>query len=211
MLLGLLGNTGEADAATLGLGGLGGVTFTEIPSNGQIQLTLLLDTQGLSLEGFHVGIDFSGGLLSILDFVHAPLPGLFPDVFGTPSIDNDAQTIRGINQTTFTTPLPPGIYTLGTVRVQTTQSQRITATPGLFGEVLGVGGGACPGTAAGCTVSISRFRMVPEPGTAFLMLLGLLSLPSRARPQRASGQPHRGRSPRRDQRAASAICGEKER
>jgi hypothetical protein len=147
-----------------------------------VDLELYLDTEGLSFEGYYVGVDFSGGPLTILSVNHQPLPGLFADLFGAPAIDNVASTIRDINQTTFTTPLGAGTYILDLISVEVgalVEGQMITATPGLFdSQVLGLGGGSCPGTVEGCTVSIQTLEItaIPEPGTALLTASGLLML-----------------------------------
>jgi hypothetical protein len=79
----------------------------------------------------------------------------------------------------------------------------ITATVGLFGKVLGLGGGSCPGTTAGCTVSFNSFQVVPKPGTGLLVWCGLLSLAFQR--QHTNGRRLRLRV-RRRQRPASAAA-----
>ena len=96
-----------------------------------------------------------------------------------PLIDTNADTIRRMNQTTFGTPLGAGEYALDLITIQVgmiAPGEMITATPGLFGESLGLGGGACPNTEPGCMVSFSSMQIVPEPGIALLLATGLLGL-----------------------------------
>ncbi len=176
----------SAQAATLGLREASSdATNITVLSGDTVNIELYLDTEGLSFEGYFVGVDFSGGPLTILSVNHQPLTGLFADLFGAPLIDNVASTIRDINQTTFTTPLGAGVYVLDLISVEVgalAAGQMITATPGIFdGEALGLGGGSCPGTVMGCTVSIQTLEItaIPEPGTALLTASGLLMLAAR--------------------------------
>lgn len=176
----------SAQAATLGLRQVSTGATSVVASLGDtVDLELYLDTEGLSFEGYYVGVDFSGGPLTITSVIHQPLPGLFPDIFGATVIDNVASTIRDINQTTFATPLGAGTYVLDLISVEVgalVVGQTITATPGLFdSQVLGLGGGSCPGTYVGCSVSVQSFEFtpIPEPGTALLTASGLLILAAR--------------------------------
>jgi hypothetical protein len=125
-------------------------------------------------------IDTQGGAISGLSLAHQPLPGLFADLFGAPVIDNAAGTIRDDNQTTFTTGLAAGVYVLDIISLTVDAygpSVEMLLTPGLFGgQVLGLGGGSCPGTTAGCSVTTQSASIIPEPGTALLMGLGLMGL-----------------------------------
>jgi len=172
-----------AGAAVLGLRETGtGLTTINAGPGQSVSLELFLDTEGLTLEGYYVGIDVDrqGGTISGLSLTHQALPGLFADLFGAPVIDNAAGTIRDDNQTTFTTGLAPGIYVLDIISLTVDAygpSDEMLLTPGLFGgQVLGLGGGSCPGTSAGCTVTTQSASIIPEPGTALLMGLGLMGL-----------------------------------
>jgi len=179
----------SAHAAILGLRQVGtGLTTITAAEGSSVDLELFLDTQGLSFEGYVVGIDINagGGSVSGISVTHQPLTGLFPDLFGPPVIDNAADTVRNDGQTTFTTGLGSGVYVLDILSfvVDAYGPEEIVVTPGLFGEVLGLGGGSCPGTVMGCSVSYESASVIPEPSTALLMGLGLagLGLSGRKRP-----------------------------
>jgi hypothetical protein len=172
-----------AGAAVLGLRQVGtGATTINAGPGQNVSLEIFLDTGGLTLEGYYVGVDIDrqGGTISGLSLTHQALPGLFPDLFGAPVIDDAAGTIRDSNQTTFTTGLAPGIYVLDIISLTVDAYgpiDEMLLTPGLFGgQVLGLGGGSCPGTTAGCSVTTQSASIVPEPGTALLMGLGLMGL-----------------------------------
>jgi hypothetical protein len=176
----VLASAGSSQAVSVGIRevGTGALEVTAGPGS-TVVLEVFLDTDGLSLEGYYLGIDFTGGPLTIQSVVHEPLPGLFPDLFGVPQIDNVAQTVRDMNQTTFLTPLAAGEYVLDLITIQVGalgSGQTITASPGLFGQALGVGGGACPGLAPVCTVSFASASIVPEPATGLMLAAGLLLL-----------------------------------
>ena len=182
-----------AQAASVGLReAITGATEIGVgPSGGSVDLELFLDTGGLSFEGYYLGVDFTGGSLTIESVTHQPLPGLFGDLFSAPVIDNDAQSIRHLNQTTFTTPLGAGEYVLDVITIDVgplTGGAEIIGTPGLFGEVLGLAGGACPGTVEGCTVSFSSVHITPEPATALLLAGGILGLALQRSQRRIQGQ-----------------------
>ena len=80
-----------------------GTLLTTISANAGdlIDLELVVDTGGLTLEGYSIGIDFTGGNVDILGVTHQSVGVLFPDLFGPLSIDNVANTIRNINQANF--------------------------------------------------------------------------------------------------------------
>jgi len=169
---------GTAQAATVGLRDPTTKSSTVLGApGGTVDLELFLDTEGLSFEGYYLGVDFIGGLLTIQAVTHEPLTDFFP-VFGAPVIDNVAGTIRQINQITFSTPLAPGEYVLALITIQlgATPGLPITVTPGLFGEVLGLGGSSCPSAMPSCSVTFSSAMIVPEPGTALLLATGLFGL-----------------------------------
>ena len=175
----LLLSSGAAQAALVGLReATTGFTSVEAAPGAIVELELFLDTEGLSFEGYYLGVDFTGGPLTIQSVAHQPV-GLFADLFGAPVIDGGAQTVRDINQTTFVSPLAAGEYVLDLITVQIgalAVGAVITATPGLFGQVVGAGGGSCPGTVAGCSVSVSSALIIPEPGTGLLLAASLLLL-----------------------------------
>jgi len=178
----LLALSPAAHAATLGLRQVGtGLTTISADEGASVDLELFLDTQGLSFEGYLVGIDINagGGSVSGLSITHQPLAGLFPDLFGPPVIDDVADTVRNAGQTTFNTGLGSGVYVVGILSFVVDAygpSEEIIVTPGLFGQVLGLGGGSCPGTMMGCSVSFESATVIPEPSTALLMGLGLAGL-----------------------------------
>ena len=182
-LAGLLGaGAPDAGAATLGLRQVGTGFTTINASEGQsVSLELFLDTQGLSFEGYLVGldIDLQGGSVSAMSVTHQPLAGLFPDLFGAPVVNDASGTIRNDGQTTLTTGLPSGVYILDIISLTIDSygpSDEMIVTPGLYGEVLGLGGGGCPGTTAGCSVGFESASIIPEPSTALLLGLGLMGL-----------------------------------
>ena len=177
----VLVSSGAAQAVSVGVreAATGAATVNGAGPGTTVVLELFLDTEGLSFEGYFLGIDFSGGPLTIQSVAHQPLTGFFPDLFGAPQIDGVAQTIRDINQITFASPLPPGEYVLDLITVEVgslVSDAVITVTPGLFGEVIGAGGGSCPGTVQGCSISVSSFLITPEPGTGLLLAASLLIL-----------------------------------
>lgn len=172
----------SALAATIGLREVGtGLTEIVAEEGETVSLELFVDTDGLSFEGYMIGVDITGGDVSGISVTHQSLTGLFADLFGTTVIDEGLGTIRAINQTTFSTGLGSGTYVLDiiTLTVDTYASSalpEIVLTPGLFGESLGLDGGACPGNIAGCTVNVSSASIVPEPSTAVSLGLGLVGL-----------------------------------
>lgn len=174
----LLVAAGSAQAATVGLrdATTKSSTVSGAPG-GTVELELFLDTEGLSFEGYYLGVDFTGGLFTIQSVTHESFTDFFP-VFGAPVIDNVASTIRQINQITFSTPLAAGEYVLGliTIQLDATPGLPITATPGLFGEFLGLGGGSCPSAMPSCSVTFSSAQIVPEPSSALLLATGLFGL-----------------------------------
>ena len=128
-LMVLLLSPGAAQAASVGLrdSTTGATNIAAVPGD-IVELELYLDTEGLSFEGYYLGIDFTGGPVTI--------QGVAPQTLGT----------------------------------------QITAPPGLFSEVLGLGGTSCPTSGPGCTVSFSGVQIAPEPGTGLLLAAGLLGL-----------------------------------
>jgi hypothetical protein len=177
-----------ADAARLGLQEVTtGLTDIVSSEGDSVSFELFLDTEGLDLQGFMVGIDIDtqGGSVSGITITHQPISGLYADLFGAPVIDTQLLTIRNDNQSGFTTSLPAGVYVLDVITITVDNyavdfpgsgERQVTLTPTLAGETLGLGGGSCPGTAAGCGVTVESATMVPEPGTALLVGLGLLGL-----------------------------------
>ena len=181
LLLSLL-MAGSVSAANIGLREVGtGSTEIYAEEGDVVSLELFVDTEGLTFEGYMIGVDITGGEVLGVSVAHQSLTGLFPDLFGPAVVDAPAGTIRSINQTTFSTGLGAGTHVLDviTLTVGTYASDvapEIVLTPGLFGESLGLEGGACPGNVAGCVVSVSSANIVPEPSTAVCLGLGLLGL-----------------------------------
>ena len=172
----------SALAATIGVREVGtGLTEIQAEEGDTVSLEVFIDTGGLSFEGYMIGVDITGGDVSGISVAHQSLTGLFPDLFGTTVIDEGLGTIRAMNQTTFSTGLSAGTYVVDiiTLTVDTYASNllpEILVTPGLFGETLGLGSGACPGNVAGCTVDVNSASIVPEPSTAVTLGLGLVGL-----------------------------------
>ena len=179
-----------AQAALIGLRETGTGLTTLVASPGAtLSVDLFLDTQGLSFEGYAIGVDFTGGSVTGIAVAQEAI-GLFPDIFGPPVINDAAGTVRNVNQTTFSGGLPAGVYVLDTLTFSLasydTPDNELILAPGLFGEALGLGGGSCPGTTAGCSVNFASATVVPEPGSALLLALGLGTLHWASRNPRAS-------------------------
>lgn len=178
----------SAGAATVGLRQAGtGLTTVQAATGVLISFELFLDTDGFDFQGYNLGIDFTGGSVSSLSVTHQSLAGMF-EFFGTSVIDNGAGTVRNINQASLSGSLLNGIYVLDTIGVTVGAfggGNEFVLTPGLFGEVLGLGGGSCPGTTPGCSVTFSSASItaVPEPHTALLFGMGLMILGVRQRRQ----------------------------
>ena len=196
-----------ADAAILGLRQVGtGATTVNAGPGESVSFELYLDTQGLTFEGYFVGLDIDtqGGSVSGISITHQPLTGLFGDLFGVPVIDETADTIRNDNQTTFTTPLSAGLYILDIIAFTVDAygpSDEMIVTPGLFdGQVLGLGGGSCPGTMAGCSVTTQSASVIPEPTTALLMGLGLAGLAVAGKSQSRNSGAHSASETRAERR-----------
>ncbi len=170
-----------ASAAAVGLRQVGtGLTTVSANAGESLDFELFLDTEGLSFEGYYLGIDITGGGVSGLGVTHESIPNFFP-LFGPPLIDEGADTIRRINQSVFASEdaAAAGIYVLDIIALTIDSflpGNEILLTPGLFGESLGLGGGSCPGTIAGCSVSFSSAVVTPEPGTGLLVMTGLFLL-----------------------------------
>jgi len=175
LLFALLLAGSPAQAALLGLRetGTGATQISALPGE-SVSLDLYLDTGGLSFEGYVAGVDFTGGSVTGISVVPQAI-GLTPDLFGSALIDDAAGTIRNLNQATFGSGLAPGEYVLDTISFTLgtlAPGSSLEVTPGLFGQTLGLAGGSCPGTAAGCSVSFASV-VVPEPGAGLLLGAGL--------------------------------------
>ena len=165
----------SAGAASVGLREVGtGLTTVTAVAGESLEFELFLNTDGLDLQGYALGIDLTGGSVSGLSVAHESLSSMF-ELFGPPVIDNGAGTIRNINQASLSGGLPSGVYVLDIIGVTMGSTGDVLLTPGLFGETLGLGGGSCPGTTVGCAVSFETASIVPEPGTGMLLMTGLIS------------------------------------
>ena len=179
-----------AGAATVGIRQAGtGLTAVQAELSQTFTFELFLDTEGFDFQGYSLGIDFTGGSVSGLSVAHQSLAGMF-EFFGTSVLDEGAGTIRNINQASLSGSLPAGVYVLDSIGFTVEgfgAGEEIVLTPGLFGEVMGLGGGSCPGTTAGCSVTFASASItpVPEPGTGLLLLFGLLGM---AASRRGAGQ-----------------------
>lgn len=164
-----------AQAALLGLRetGTGATQISALPGE-SVSLDLFLDTGGLTFEGYVAGVDFTGSPVTGIAVAQQAI-GMTSGLLGTMVIDDSAGTIRNINQATFSGGLAAGEYVLDTISFTLgtpVPGSSLVVTPGLFGQVLGLEGGSCPGTVAGCTVSFSSV-VVPEPGAGLLLAAGL--------------------------------------
>ena len=174
----------SALAATLGVREVGtGLTEIFVEEGDTVSLELFIDTEGLSFQGYMVGVDITGGDASGISVLHQSVPGLVhQDLLGPIVIDEGLGTIRDINQMAeFSSSLNAGIYVVDiiTFTVDTYASSllpEILVTPGLFGGSLGLDSGSCPGSVPGCTVNVSSASIVPEPSTAVSLGLGLVGL-----------------------------------
>lgn len=150
-----------------------------------VELELVLDTGGLSLEGYSYGINITGGVVSSIDRSAAAIGGLTPDLFGPPVIDDAAGTLRLLNQGSFSGSVVSGSYVVDTVSFVVESfgpMGEITIQPGLFlGDSLGLDEGSCPGTVPGCSVSFNSLTIVPEPSVHLSFGVGLLVLGSLGR------------------------------
>lgn len=184
LLAGCLLSADRAQAVTLtlrpsGSSAVGSTSEIAAPAGTHVTLEIVVDTQGLTLEGYSYGVSFSGGAVSSITVTHRSLAGLFPDLFGPPSIDEDADEIRNINQAKLSAGpgLASGVYALDDLSfLVDANGGVIHVTLGLFGEVLGVGEGSCPGTVASCSVATFGVTLVPEPATIGLLALAFAAL-----------------------------------
>lgn len=190
----------------VGSSALGTNTVLDAGVGSSVALEIVLDTQGLTLEGYSYGLDLTGGSVSSLSLAHATLPGLAADVLLGPAIlDQSAGTVRNVNQADLSpgAGLAAGVYVLDTLSftITATDAGTLTVSGGLFGEVFGLGQGSCPGTVPGCGVQFFTLQIVPEPGSAGLLAAGLAALAAgRAAPLRRrsalDGRPKAGWRPR---------------
>ena len=106
-----------AGAASVGLRQVGtGDTSVQALVGESLSFELFLDTGGLDFQGYSLGIDIIGGSVSSLSVVHESLAGMF-ELFGPPTIDNGAGTIRNIAQASFSGGLAAGTYVLDVIGV----------------------------------------------------------------------------------------------
>lgn len=145
----------------------------------QVSVDLVVDTDGLTMEGYNLGVEFSEAVEGLLLTRRSPAP-LTVELFGGPLIGSDS--VANLNRTTpFPAPgnppppgLAPGTYILETLTFTRSIAGIVTITP-ILESPLPLNDSVCPG--AGCPgdapVIVSAdvaFGLVPEPGT--LLLLG---------------------------------------
>ena len=148
-------------------------------------LEVVLDTEGLTFEGYSYGMDFIGGDVSGLAVMHESFSGLAEDIFGAPVTNDAAGTIRNVNQAKLSAGpgLVAGIYVLDTISFTANvipDPDGILATVGLFGEVLGLGEGSCPGTVQGCNVqTFATTIQAPEPTVGLPLVIAAVAAGAR--------------------------------
>jgi hypothetical protein len=143
-----------------------------------IDLELVLDTMGLSFEGYINSLSFTAGNVSGISYANADLSPLVAEILAATSIVTDG--VDDLNQSTLGASLPAGTYVLNTVSftVDSIPVGGIDIAAFLRqGDTFGLGGGSV-------TPTFIDARVVPEPGTASLVLLGLVGLAIASRNRR---------------------------
>jgi hypothetical protein len=140
-----------------------------------VNFEVVLDTDGLSFEGYSYDLEITLGTVSSITLTHANLSPLIPDLLGLPVIDELADTINNINQGTLSTGLSAGVYVIDGISVF------IDAIPFdgiVVNAVLGPGGtfGLGGGVLAPTLFLPAALTIVPEPTTALLVGMGLAVL-----------------------------------
>ena len=148
-----------------------------------VNIDIVLDTGGLSFEGYSYDIDITTGTVSSIGLTHASLSPLIADLLGPFVIDDAADTIDNINQGTLSTGLPPGdFYIIDTlsfvVETLPVDGALVIALLGP-GDTFGLGGGNVTPT------FFTTLTIVPEPGTALIFGAGIFGLAVMARRQKA--------------------------
>jgi len=164
----LQGDTGTLNTDSILLGNVGDT----------ITLDLVVDTGGLSFEGYGFDVAFSpSGMVTNIVFVHETVtdgsaslvPNLLfgPFVVGTDGVSN-------VNQGTAGTGLAPDVYTVDTISFDLTQLGTVSVAAS-FNPTLdsfGLGGGAVTDIGFFHTT----INVVPEPSTGLLLSMGLAAL-----------------------------------
>jgi len=145
-----------------------------VASGDPVAITIRIDTDGLTFEGYAMSLQFSGTAVASLATRQAlPLPGLTPDFFGAPDIDEPGREIRNLNQASIFTRLPPGSYAMEEIEFVLSGpiGSSLTITPFLDAlEAFGLDGTGCPNASPPCSLDFvaARVTIAAEPGWMLL-------------------------------------------
>ena len=146
-----------------------------------LTIEVVLDTDGLSFEGYSYGIDFGPAAVHSIAVDHAELPPLVPDLLGSPIIDESMGTIRFITAASLSGGLASGVYVIDFVSFFldeiAPEGELVTVEFGP-GDTFGLGGGnVIPDTFSALIVPEPRSHALV--GFALAALLALMYLRSR--------------------------------
>ena len=163
---------GEAGAATLTVAEASATTFgsssiLEAFPGDTVQLKVVLDTEGETLEGYAFDLELIGDDVVEVVMAHGQVPGLTPDFFGAPVGETEHR-----NQAGLFSEAAPGVYEIEFAAVTVGEiAPGGIVVQASFGPGDGVGLGGTTGD-----VTTYSTTLVPEPGAAHAMVAGLLSL-----------------------------------